>query len=317
MWKELLLYSQADCRCKFLYTPSFNVTETIFFDPKDTFIMSAQTAPTQYATVKGVKLAYRRFGNRRDIPVIFLTHFRGTMDLIDPLLANSIAQKRDLILFDNAGCGSSEGTIQDTIHEAGSTVVDFLSEIGVPKVDIIGFSMGGMVAQTIAVNHPQVVNKLVLAGTQSSYTEGMVFSDPEISKIANGVSPTEETMQKLFFFPSETSRALGHAWWERTRERNVENETRKEFVNQEGGQAQQAAIGRFVSDTGFFEKLKGVDIPVLVTNGKNDVMTPTPNSYILQQNLRNAELHIYPDSGHGHLYQFPEAFARQVELFLD
>jgi pimeloyl-ACP methyl ester carboxylesterase len=99
--------------------------------------MSAQTVPTQYASVKGTRIAYRRFGQPSDIPLLFLTHFRGTIDLIDPLLANSIAASREIILFDNAGCGHSEGTIQSTLQEAGATAIDFLSAIAVSKVDLM------------------------------------------------------------------------------------------------------------------------------------------------------------------------------------
>jgi pimeloyl-ACP methyl ester carboxylesterase len=278
--------------------------------------MSAQTAPTQYVTVKGTKLAYRRFGKPSDIPLLFLTHFRGTMDLIDPLLSNSIAASRELILFDNAGCGHSEGTIQPTLQEAGATVVAFLHAINVPKVDLLGFSMGGMIAQCVAVEHIHVVNNLILAGTQSSYTGGMVAPDPSIMQIAGGPNPTEEDMMKLFFYPTPTSLALGHAWWQRIQERHVPGETRTTFVNQAGGQAMQAAIGKFISDASFFEELEKLELKVLVTNGKEDVMTPTPNSWLLQQRLRSVELHVYPDSGHGHLYQFPEAFAKQLEVFL-
>ena len=127
--------------------------------------MSAQTIPTQYVDVKGTKIAYRRFGKPSATPLLFLTHFRGTMDLIDPLLLNSIATSRSLILLDNAGVGHSSGSIQPTMQEAGTTVADFLNAIGVHKVDIIGFSMGGFIAQTIALDYPQVVNKIVLAGT--------------------------------------------------------------------------------------------------------------------------------------------------------
>ncbi|CAE7192592.1 hypothetical protein CFE70_007029 [Pyrenophora teres f. teres 0-1] len=278
--------------------------------------MSAQTTPTQYVSVKGTKLAYRRFGNPSTIPLLFLTHFRGTMDLIDPLLLNSIATSRSLILLDNSGIGHSFGVIQSTIQEAGSTVVEFLDAIGVPKVDIIGFSMGGFIAQSIAVVYPYIVNKLVLTGTQSAYTEGFVAPDPDIMAEAGGDNPTEELMMKLFFYPSDTSRALGHAWRERITERHVDGEKRTTFVNVAGGQAQTAAIGKFVSDPGFFGKLQQLDIPILITNGNRDIMTPTANSWLMQQRLKNAELHIYPDSGHGHLYQIPELYAKQLDFFL-
>jgi pimeloyl-ACP methyl ester carboxylesterase len=279
--------------------------------------MLFQTVPTQFITVNDIKLGYRRLGKQGNIPLVFLTHFRGSMDLMDPLLANSIAQNRELILFDNTGCGHSGGVIPDTIQEAGSIAVAFLAAIDVHKADILGFSMGGLVAQSIAVDHPELINKLILSGTQSGYAEGSSSAPRSVFELAGGPSPSEEDMMELFFYPSETSRALGHAWWRRTQERNVAGEQPKYFVEQAGGQRQQSAITKFVSDFSFFPKLKDVEIPILITNGKNDIMTPTPNSYLMQQHLRNAELHLYPDSGHGHLYQEPEAYAKQLELFLE
>jgi pimeloyl-ACP methyl ester carboxylesterase len=238
------------------------------------------------------------------------------MDLIDPILLNSIAFSRTVIIFDNAGCGHSSGSIPPTLQEAGTIAVDFLDAIGVRKADLLGFSMGGLVAQCILLDNPHVVNKVVLAGTQSAYTEGFIAPDAKVMELAGGPHPNEEDMLGLFFYPTETSRALGHAWWQRTQERNVQGEERTTFVNQAGGQLMSAAITRFVSDLEFFEKLKQVDVPILVTNGKNDIMTPTPNSFLMQQKLKNVELHIYPDSGHGHLYQIPEVYAKQLELFL-
>ncbi|KAH7063832.1 Alpha/Beta hydrolase protein [Paraphoma chrysanthemicola] len=279
--------------------------------------MSAQTVPTKYASVKGIQLAYRRFGKASNFPLLYLTHFRGTMDLIDPLLLNSIAKNREVILLDSAGTGHSQGTIEPTFAETANTINDFLDAISVPKVDILGFSLGGMVAQVIAVAHPHILNKLVLAGTQSSYTQGLVFSSPEVFEVANGVSPSEDDMLKLFFYSSDSSRALGRAWWARLEERHVSGESRTLLVDQAGGGVQQAAIGQFVSDATFFDKLKEIKVPVLVTNGKDDIMTPTTNSFILQQQLQDVELHIFPDSGHGHLYQFPEKYAELLELFLD
>ncbi|CAG5182295.1 uncharacterized protein ALTATR162_LOCUS10090 [Alternaria atra] len=279
-------------------------------------MMSALTAPTQYVSVQGNRLAYRRFGKPSTIPLLFLTHFRGTMDLIDPLLLNSIASSRTIIIFDNAGCGHSSGSIAPTIQEAGAIAVDFLNAIGVAKVDLLGFSMGGFIAQCILLDYPHVVNKVVLAGTQSTYTEGFTAPDAKVMELAGGAEPNEEDMMTLFFYPTKTSRALGHAWWQRTQERNVEGEGRTTFVDQAGGQVMNGAITQFVSDPGFFERLKQVDVPILVTNGKNDIMTPTANSFLMQQKLKNVELHIYPDSGHGHLYQVPEAYAKQLEVFL-
>ncbi|PQE17516.1 alpha beta fold family protein [Rutstroemia sp. NJR-2017a BBW] len=273
--------------------------------------MSYQTATTKFIDVKGIKLAYRTIGKQSDVPFLYLTHFRGTMNLVDPLLVDSIAKSRQVILLDYAGCGESEGTVPKTLEEVASTVVDFLAALRIEKIDLLGFSMG----EIIAVEHTQVLRKLILAGTQSSYTEGTTFGGPEIKELAAGATPNEEDMMKLFFFPTETSRSLGHDWWERVKERKVENETHR-FLNEAGAEIQWAAIQKFFSDPGFFEHFKQIDIPILVTNGRADVMTPTSNSYIMANKLKNTELHIYPDSGHGHLYQVPETYTKQLELFL-
>lgn len=278
--------------------------------------MSAQTAPTQYVDVKGTKIAYRRFGKASPIPLLWITHFRGTMDLIDPLLLNSIASTRSLIVFDNAGVGHSSGTIQSTIQEAASTIVNFLSAIAVPKVDVLGFSMGGFTAQVLALDYPDLVNKLVLAGTQSAYTDGFIPPDAAIMKAASQPSPGESNMLDLFFYPSETSRALGSAWWHRLSERNMPNEERTLFVDEAGGQIQNAAIGKFVSDKGFFGRMEALEKEVLITNGKRDVMTPTPNSWLMQQRMRRAELVVFAEAGHGHLYQVPVRYAGLLDLFL-
>ncbi|OAL47795.1 alpha/beta-hydrolase [Pyrenochaeta sp. DS3sAY3a] len=280
--------------------------------------MTFQTAPTQFVDVAGVKLAYRRLGHSQNgsVPVLYITHFRGTMDVIDPLLANSIAASRELIVFDNAGVGHSEGAIPDTLHEAAATAVAFLAAINVPQADLLGFSMGGLIAQIIAIEHKELVRKLVLSGTQSSYAEGMVSGAREIFALAGAPDPTEDTMQALFFYPTESSRALGHAWWLRTHERSVAGETPTRFVDAAGGAKQQGAITHFVSDLSFFPKVKELTLPILVTNGKNDVMTPTPNSWLIQQSLPDVTLILYPDSGHGHLYQEPELYAKHLELFL-
>ncbi|GAB7335765.1 hypothetical protein MBLNU13_g08055t1 [Cladosporium sp. NU13] len=245
--------------------------------------MYARTAPTQFSTVDGMRLAFRRFGKPNAMPLLFLTHLRGTMDLVDPLLANSLAESRELILYDDAGCGHSEGTIPSSLHDSGD-LVKFIQAIGRPKVDMLGFSRGGMIAQTIAVNHP-----------------GFINNGPDIAEIASGVSLSDDDMLKLFFSPSEESKSLGRGWLERIQERNVDGEQRTKFVGQAGGLVQTKAIGAFVSDPSFFEKLRQVETPVLITTGKQDIMTPKPKILILQQQLRNAEMHLYPESGHGHL----------------
>ncbi|KAL6416077.1 putative Hydrolase [Ilyonectria robusta] len=279
----------------------------------------AQTAPTKFVSVNGTRLAYRRFGKTSKVPVLFLTHFRGSMDVLDPLLINAIASSREVILVDNSGIGQSKGAVPNSIQAMAATTVDFLAAIHVPKADILGFSMGGMIAQYIAMEYPRVVNKLVLGGIRPGYGPDVVQTDPNAASGPGGGpddQPTEDYMLGIFFFPSKTSKADGNKWWDRIYERNVKGEKRREFLVGAGVEAQLAAITSFASDPQLYNRLNSIIRPVLVTNGKRDVLMGTANSFVLQQQLADAQLHLYPDSGHGHLFQFPLAYAKQLELFL-
>lgn len=177
-----------------------------------------QTAPTQFITAGPIKFAYRRFGtpSSRSVPLLFLTHFRGTMDYWDPLLINSLSSNREIILVDNAGIGLSSGSVDDTVPKMASQIVNFLAALKIEKVDILGFSMGGFVAPLVYLDGPRgLVRKMVLAGTGTTYGEGVVESSAERQEVvkvnAAGKEAEEENFQVLFFLPTETSRAAGHA----------------------------------------------------------------------------------------------------------
>ncbi|KAF1978631.1 hydrolase [Bimuria novae-zelandiae CBS 107.79] len=244
-----------------------------------------QTEETDFTTVDGVKAAYRRFGKRSTFPLLYINHLRGLMDTLDPLLYNTIAKNRELIVYDSFGIGHSEVTVPDSTKAMASIAAKFLAAIDVSVADVIGFSMGGGVAQILGWDYPEVVHKLILAGTQSGIGEAVVLP------------PKEEDMLHLFFYPSESSRALRNKWWERIHERKVAGEVRKGYLS-------------IFSHTVWI-------LPTLVTNGHDDIMSPTPNSFVLQQNIRKAQLIIYPDAGHGHLFQVPELYAKHLELFLE
>lgn len=278
-----------------------------------------QTVKTQYVAIDGNRVAYRRLGTKSTFPLLYINHLRGSMDTIDPLLMNSIARNREVIVYDSFGIGHSEGTVPPSTDTMASIAAKLLSALGISKADVIGFSMGGGVAQMLAWDYPQLVNKLVLAGTQPGVGEGVVLPPREVLEGAGAINdepPTREEMFHLFFYPSESSLALGDAWWKRIHERKVDGEERKGHLVGAGAQAQLNAIFSFTVDTNNFERLKDIKAPTLVTNGHTDIMSPTSNSFTLQQNLRDAQLIIYPDAGHGHLFQVPELYAKHLELFL-
>ncbi|GKT50676.1 putative aminomethyltransferase, mitochondrial [Colletotrichum spaethianum] len=279
-----------------------------------------QTAPTKYVSVNGTKMAYRRLGKRASAPpLLFITHFRGSMDVLDPELINAIAKNREVIIYDNTGVGHSEGTVPDSIEAMAQSTLNLLAEINVPKVDILGFSMGGMVAQYIGMEHHDMANKLIFAGIRPGYGPGVVQTPPDAASGPGGEpdrQPTEVYNLGIFFYPSETSRTAGDDWWHRIYERQIAGEERKDFLVGQGVAAQLTAITAFASDPQMYARLANITAPVLVTSGHDDLLMGTANSFVLQQNLPDARLHIYPDSAHGHLFQFPLAYARELELFL-
>ncbi|RAR04534.1 Alpha beta fold family [Stemphylium lycopersici] len=280
----------------------------------------AQTASTQYVTINNTTcLAYRHFGTPSTYPLLYLTHFRGSMDVTDPLLINLLASNREIILVDNSGIGHSSGAVPPTIQEMGDTMAAFLSAIQVPRADVLGFSMGGMVAQYFAMQYPEKVHKLVLAAVRPGHGPDVVAVNPEDANGPGGEAtsqPTKDYMLGIFFANSSSSRAKGDLWWDRIYERDVAGEERKGFLVGEGVQRQLDAIVSFASDPSLYARLDNITMPVLVSNGKRDLLMGTQNSVVLQQRLRDARLALFPDSGHGHLWQFPAEYAELVEAFL-
>lgn len=278
----------------------------------------AQKVRTQYVNVNGTKLAYRRFGKKGGNPVFYFNHLRAAMDVTDPLLFNYIAQYREVILFDNAGIGHSGGDVQTTIEGMGDTAVALIQALDVQKVVAFGFSLGGGVAQYISWQYPELVEKAVFSGTQPSAGPGLASPDPVVFDVAlSPGEPTEEDMLFLFFPDTNTSRTQGHDWFQRRTDRRVKGEALSGSLMEPGASAQVAAISDFTTNTENFARLQDIKVPVLVTNGYNDIMAPTVNSYVLQQQLPYGYLHIYPDSGHGHLFQFPKQYAEALKDFLD
>jgi len=175
--------------------------------------------------------------------------------------------------------------------------------------------MGGFVAQQVILNRPQLVRRLILAGTGPQGGEDMVAYPPEVTAQATMQIPTQDSFLYLFFEPTATSQAAGRAFWQRRNARRDQDTP----SSLSAMAAQAAAIGAWgaVPEKDRYAKLKAIEQPTLVVNGKHDLLVPTVNSYILQQHLPNATLIIYPDSGHGAIFQFSEFFVREAQFFLN
>jgi pimeloyl-ACP methyl ester carboxylesterase len=274
-----------------------------------------QTASTQYVEAKGIRFAYRRFGKTGGVPLVFNIHFTGTMDHWDPAVTDGFARDREVILFNNAGISSSSGEVPESIEEMAANAAGFIKALGLAQVDVLGFSMGGLIAQELAQAEPQLVRRLILVGTGPRSGEAMVSLTPEAQDIfgASYAEP-DHLWLRVHFSPSEASQAAGRKFLQRFR---LRSENRDPEANEKVAPAQLAALAKWGTPReNPYDYLKALTQPTLVVNGDNDVIIYSINSWILQQNIPNAQLILYPDANHGSLYQYPERFVKHVTQFL-
>ena len=273
-------------------------------------------APTMFIQCAGERYAYRRFGAGRGLPLLCLQHFTGTLDNWDPAVTDPLARDREVILFESAGLGQSTGKVPDTIAGMAAHALAFLDGLGLTTFDVLGFSLGGMVAQQMALDRPSVFRRMILVGTAPRGGEDIMrLEKPNLARhLADPTLQGYAVLQKLFFAPTQSSQAAGAAFVERLMQRQQD---RAPISGPAVAQAQITAFREREKVAGQrFVDLKAIRQPVLVVDGIHDEMIPVSNSYWLSANLPNAVLLTYPDSGHGSLFQFHDSFTRQTAAFL-
>lgn len=271
-----------------------------------------ENATTQSVDVNGTKFVFREIGRRGGIPVVLLHHLTAVLEDWDPRIVDGLAAKHHVIVFDNRGVGGSGGSTPKTVEEMARDAVTFIGALGFSKVDLLGFSLGGFVAQVIAQQQPGLVRKIILAGTGPAGGEGIANVGAVLQDAFSKAGATNKhPKQFLFFTQTGNGQAAADDFLRRLKERTKDLDTP---VSNETVQAQLAAIGAW--GQGDATTLGTVQHPVLVVNGDDDVMVPSFNSFELARRLPNAQLSIFPDAGHGGIFQHHAAFVQQALTFL-
>lgn len=265
----------------------------------------------------GVSFAYRRFGNpsTKSPPLLFLQHFRGTLDNWDPALVDHIAAEREVILLDLRGVGGSSGAVPDNVTDMARDAGLYLDALQLRTIDVLGFSLGGFVAQELALLRPRFVRRLVLAGTGPQGGLNMHKWTDDVIAAAGADSMTAEQLLYIFFSPSEASKTLGMKFIGRIFSRTNDRDSASTLAARD---AQLLAIESWgIPDATRLNRLAGITQPVFVAAGDNDTMIHTKNSQLLAEHLPNAMVRIYSDANHAFLFQYPELFGDHVNAFLD
>jgi pimeloyl-ACP methyl ester carboxylesterase len=270
-----------------------------------------ETVPTQFVEANGIRYAYRRFGKPGTIPLLFLQYFNSNMDGWDRDVTNSLAQDHEVILFDNAGVGASGGNTPHMIAETAKDCVAFCRALGLKQIHVVGFSLGGMIAQQLALEHPQLVGRLILLGTGPRGGEGMTFTELSPEEQADPVA----FLLAAFFSPSEASQAAGREYMKRIESRKTDRDLP---VSRDSAVAQVAALREWGATpaTGRYATLKSITRPTLIVHGNKDIVVTPINAFILEENLPNAQLIMYPDASHAAYSQYAENFLENARLFL-
>lgn len=274
--------------------------------------VSAATAPTRYLDVGGTRFAYRELGRAGGVPLVFLHHFTATIDDWDPRVLDGIAAERRVVVFDNRGIGGTAGRVPTTVAEMAADAVAFIRALGLDRVDLLGFSLGGFIPQVVATTEPALVRRMVLAGTGPAGFQGVGrFNRRLLTDTAQGALTLSDPKPLLFFTRTTAGRAAARSYMARLAERTTDR-VRPTSLRAAG--AQLAAIRRWGAQRPM--DLGLITQPTLVANGEDDRMLASRGSFELAHRIPDAQLTIYPDAGHGGVFQHHERFVPAVLRFL-
>ena len=258
----------------------------------------------------GERFHYRRFGTGGDVPLVLCMRLRGTVDHWDPDLLDALAATREVVVFDNRGTSGSTGTAPTTVDGLGEGAIAFIRALGLDRVDVMGWSLGGIVAQGITLGAPELVRRLIVAGSTPAGVPDQPKPSAKVGEILTHAVNDDEDYLHLFFPETERARAAGLASLRRL---DVRLATSGAAVQDETYRGQLTAVATFA---GYYDRLGELTLPVLVANGAHDVMINSYATYAMSQKLPDAKVILYSDAGHGFLFQHIEDFAHEVDRFL-
>jgi len=274
---------------------------------------SYEHAPTQTIDVGGTRFAYRQLGPDTGVPVILLNHLAAVLDNWDPRVIDGIAAKRRVIAFDNRGVGASRGSTPGSVEAMARDAIAFIRALGFEQVDLLGFSLGGMVSQVIVQEEPRLVRKLILAGTGPAGGQGMdKVTRITLLDMVRGALTLKDPKTYLFFTRTSNGRKAAREFLERLKERT---DDRDKAISPIAFRAQLKAIHGWATQPP--SDLSRILQPTLVANGDQDRMVPSSNSADLARRLPDARLRLYPDAGHGGVFQYHEEFVAEALDFLE
>ncbi|MEV4643487.1 alpha/beta hydrolase [Saccharopolyspora sp. NPDC049357] len=278
----------------------------------DSLAHTAKAAPTLRVATRDTSFAYRDLGPRDGVPLVFLHHFTAVIDDWDPRVIDGIAAERRVIIFDNRGVGGTPGKVPTTVEAMADDAVAFIRALGLEQVDLLGFSLGGFIAQVIAAEQPQLVRRFILSGTGPTGLPGVGQLNPRmLIDSLRGLVTLSNPKPLLFFTRTGNGKAAAEAYMARLQERAADRVRPTSIL---GAARQLLAISRWGARGPM--DLGRISHPVLVANGEDDRMLATRGSFELAHRLPQATLTIYPDSGHGGVFQHHDRFVPQALRFL-
>lgn len=272
---------------------------------------------TKYIDISGTRFAYRELGPRGGVPIVFLHHFTAVIDDWDPAVIDGIAEEKHVIVFDNRGLGNTSGTTPSTIQEMADDAAKFIRGLGHTYIDLLGFSLGGYVAQALTHTYPELVRKLLLTGTGPSGIANSEYGGTKVSDATTAMREKATELNKvpkhyLFFTDTDEGQVAANKFLSRISQRTID---RVKPTTEEAVAAHVKAIKTWAYDES--DRLSSIKQPTFIANGDRDVMVPTARSFELHRKIQNSTLSIYPEAGHGGIFQYHELFVKQALKFIN